>query len=250
MADVDMSMGEHIDELRMRILKSICILAGFSILAFMQIDYITAIIFAPLDSSFCLNEMMHINQSLPEIINLKLSGQFNLHIKTAVFSGFVISVPFILWQIWGFIRPAVEENVERRGGLLVIQVSLLFFVGLSFGYFLITPLAVNFLLNYSLSDNIANFITVDSYLSTIINLSLAAAFVFQLPHIVYILAHMRLLTSAMMRKNRKYALVAIFIISAIITPPDIFSQILIAIPFYLLYEYSIKIVQRIEYSNS
>ncbi len=249
MADVDMSLGEHIDELRIRIIKSICILVGFSILAFTQIDYITAIIFAPLDSDFWLNELMHINQSLPEIINLKLSGQFNMHIKTAFFSGFVISVPFILWQIWGFIRPAVEGNVERRGGLLVLQVSLLFFVGLSFGYFLIAPLAVNFLLNYSLSDNIANFITVDSYLSTVINISLAAAFVFQLPHIVYVLAQIRLLTSAMMRRNRKYALVAIFIISAIITPPDIFSQILIAIPFYLLYEYSIKIVKRIEDSN-
>ncbi len=250
MADVDMSLGEHIDELRMRIIKSICIVIGLSLLAFTQIDYITAIIFAPLDRSFWLNELMHINQSSPEIINLKLSGQFNLHIKTAIFTGIVISVPFILWQIWGFIRPAVEENVGRRGELLVLQVTSLFFVGLSFGYFFIAPLAVNFLLNYSLSDNIANFIAVDSYISTIINISLASAFVFQLPHIVYVLAQMRLLTSALMRRNRKYALVAIFIISAIITPPDVFSQILIAIPFYLLYEYSIKIVQRIECSYS
>ncbi len=250
MADIDMSLGEHIDELRMRIIKSVGIVIGLSILAFTQVDYITAIIFAPLDRSFWLNDLMHINQSSPEIINLKLSGQFNLHIKTAVFSGFVVSVPFVLWQIWGFIRPAVEDNVGSKGEWLVLQVTSLFFLGLSFGYFLIAPLAVNFLLNYTISDNIANHITVDSYLSTIINISLAAAFVFQLPHVVYVLAQMRLLTSVMMRRYRKYALVVIFIISAIITPPDIISQILIAIPFYLLYEYSIRIVQKIEYSDS
>lgn len=253
-----MELGEHIDELRRRVLWSLASLLLFSIIAFMLKEQLIDIIFAPSQPDFILNRWMQalsrwlslpefsINPTPPSIVNTKMAGQFNLHIKASVCAGLICSVPVLLYQIWAFVRPALSLEVQRACRLLIFQVAILFFVGLLFGYIFISPLAINFLTNYNFSDNISNLIEVPSYLSTVINISLSAAFIFQLPHVVFVLAKLGILTSEAMRKYRRLAIVAIVIVSAVITPPDIFSQVLIAIPFYTLYECGIAIAQREE----
>ncbi len=257
-----MNLAGHINELRNRVLWSLGALLLFSVVAFMLKEQLIDIIFAPSQPDFILNRIFgriaellslpefSINNTPPDIVNTKMAGQFNLHIKASVVAGFICSFPVLLYQIWAFVKPALSLEVQRACRMLIFQVALLFFVGLTFGYIFISPLAINFLTNYNFSDNISNLIEVPSYLSTVINISLAAALIFQLPHIVFVLARIGLLTSSMMRKYRRLALVAIIITSAIITPPDIFSQVLIAVPFYALYEYGITIARREERRRS
>ncbi|MFR9537470.1 MAG: twin-arginine translocase subunit TatC [Rikenellaceae bacterium] len=260
--DVDMELGGHIDELRHRVLISLGSVVLFSTIAFILKENMIEVIFAPSKADFIFNRWMFalserllqptlaINQGVLDIVNTKMAGQFNLHLKASIVAGIVCSMPVILWQLWAFIKPAISANVQRRSDWMILQVMLLFFVGLLFGYTFISPLAINFLVNYNFSDNITNLIEVPSYLSTVINISLAAAFIFQLPHLVFVLSRIGVLSSAAMKKYRRIAIVIIVTISAIITPPDIFSQVLIAIPFYALYECGIIVAQREERRKS
>ncbi len=256
--DIDMDFTGHIEELRSRLIKAIVALLLFAVVAFMLKEQLIEVIFAPSKPGFTFNRWMlalserlslpalAINQSPIEIINTKMAGQFNLHIKSSIFAGFVCSMPYLLYQLWAFVRPALSPEIIKVGGRMMFQVTLLFFVGLTFGYLFISPLAINFLASYNFSSNIENLIEAPSYLSTVINIALAASLIFQLPHLVFLLARIGILTSASMRRYRHLAIVIIVILSAIITPPDIFSQLLIALPFYMLYEYGIIIAQREE----
>ncbi len=253
-----MSFGDHIDELRLRVIRSIGVLLVLSVGAFMLKEQLIDIIFAPSQPDFILCRLLRwlsqslslpefaINQTPLDIVNTKMAGQFNLHIKASIIAGFICSVPYLLWELWGFVKPALSEELQRACRRLVWQVVLLFFVGLLFGYIFISPLAINFLANYNFSDNIENLIEVPSYISIVINISLAASMIFQLPHVVFVLARIGILTSESMRQYRRLALAAIVILSAIITPPDVFSQVLIAVPFYALYECGIFVAQREE----
>lgn len=257
-SDIDMELGDHLDELRHRVLVSLSTVALFSIVAFILKENMIDIIFAPSKADFIFNRWMltlsewlslpdlAINQGALDVVNTKMVGQFNLHLKASIVSGLVCSMPVILWQLWGFVKPAISEKMQRKSDWMILQVLLLFFLGLLFGYTFISPLAINFLVGYNFSDNITNLIEVPSYLSTVINISLASAFIFQLPHLVFILSRLGVLSSHTMKKYRRIAIVIIVVISAIITPPDIFSQILIALPFYLLYECGIVIASREE----
>lgn len=254
----DMSVGEHIDELRVRIIRSVVILLVFTIVAFIYKGIVLDIIFAPMNNDFPTNrffawlasesgvDALRINSGDVNIVNTKMAGQFNLHIKSSLMGALILSVPFLLWQVWGFVKPALTEEVQKRTQYFVIQTSIWFFIGLAFGYFLIAPLAVNFLTSYDVSASITNMIDVGSYLSCVLGVSFAAALIFQLPLIVRLLSSIGLLKSSLMRKYRKVAFAIIIVVSAIITPPDVFSQILIAIPLYGLYEYGIVIAMKIE----
>ncbi len=256
-----MELTEHLDEVRSRLIRSALALLLFAVVAFMLKEHLIAIIFAPAQPDFILNRLLHticeffalppltLNEIPVTVINTKMAGQFNLHIKASVFAAFVCSAPYLLYQVWAFVRPALSEDIVRQGTRMMFQVSLLFFVGLAFGYIFISPLAVNFLTNYNFSNSIENLIEVTSYISTVINISLASSLIFQLPHLVFVLARLGLVSSSAMREYRRLALVLIVIVSAVITPPDIFSQLLIAMPFYLLYEWGIRIAQREERRN-
>ncbi len=256
--DVDMDLGGHLNELRHRVIISLVAVVVFAVIAFILKDTLIDIIFAPSQSDFVINRWLFelsekfslpslaINQEPFGVVNTKMAGQFNLHIKASFVAGIVCGMPVLLWQLWAFIRPALDVKTQRKSNWLIPKVLMLFLIGLCFGYFLISPLAVNFLANYSFSGNIKNFIEVSSYLSTVLNISIAASLIFELPYLVLVLARLGLVTSAMMKKYRKLAIVIIFIFSAIITPPDVFSQILIALPFYLLYELSISLARREE----
>ncbi|MEG1649218.1 MAG: twin-arginine translocase subunit TatC [Rikenellaceae bacterium] len=254
----DMSVGEHINELRSRLIKSAIVLFVFAVVAFILKDDLINIIFGPTNADFITNRLfcqlgarfgideLCINQNVVTLVNTKMAGQFNMHIKMAFIAAIVFTVPFLLYQLWMFIKPALSNEVQKQCRLLVFQVSVWFFIGMAFGYYIVAPLAVNFLTNYQLSDQITNLIEVTSYLSSVMGVSLACAAVFQLPLLIKLLASIGILTSSMMRKYRKVSFAAIIILAAIITPPDVFSQVLVACPLYVLFEYGIIVAQKIE----
>lgn len=254
----DMSIGGHIDELRARIIRCVIFLLISATIFFIFKGSVLNVIFAPLEESFPTNkffawlsiitdvEAFKINTGNVTIINTKMAGQFNLHIKSSLIAAIIVSVPFILGQLWSFIKPAIPYETQLKTKYFVVQTSLWFFAGLLFGYFAIAPLTINFLTSYTVSTSITNMIDISSYLSNVMGVSFAAALVFQLPLIVKLLSTIGILHSSLMKKYRKIAFVIIIIVSAIITPPDVLSLILLAIPLYGLYEYGITIAVGIE----
>ena len=155
-------------------------------------------------------------------------------------SGFVASIPYILWEIWRFIKPALKEKERKNATGFVFYASALFIMGVLFGYYVVVPLSVNFLGSYQVSAAVANMISVDSFVGTVTNITLASGIVFELPILVYFLSSLGIITPEFMRKFRRHAVVVILVVAAIITPsPDITSQMLVAMPLYVLYEISI-----------
>jgi sec-independent protein translocase protein TatC len=176
-----------------------------------------------------------------------MAGQFNMHIFISIVTGLILTVPYFLWELWRFIKPALSENERKHSGGFVIITSFLFLIGVVFSYFLIVPLTINFLGTYYVSENVENYFTLSSYINTITSLTFATGIVFELPVMVYFLTRIGILTPKFLKKYRRHAIVIILIIAAIITPPDVFSQTMVAIPLYLLFEISIyicKIVYR------
>lgn len=180
------------------------------------------------------------------VINTSLAGQFNLHMKVSFVTGLVLAMPYVLWEFWRFVKPALTEREIAATHRFVFWVSCFFFTGLLFGYFIIVPLSVSFFINYEASASIVNMIDVGQYLSTVMVASLASALVFQLPLVVYFLTRMGLVSSAFLRRYRRHAFVVLLTVAAIITPPDIFSLVLVIIPLYWLYELSIRLAARTE----
>jgi len=176
-----------------------------------------------------------------ELLNSKMAGQFSLHISLSLIAGVVFSFPFILREIWAFVSPGLTFKEREKSVAFISISSLLFFLGAAFGYFLIVPLSVQFLSNYIVSDQIINFIETSSYLSTIASIILACGFLFELPIVIYFLSRAGLVTPAFMKTYRRHAWIIILIISSIITPPDVFSQVIVSIPVALLYELSVLI---------
>jgi sec-independent protein translocase protein TatC len=176
-----------------------------------------------------------------EIISIKMAGQFTMHILVSLIAGLVIGFPFVFNEFWKFVAPALHSKERKHARGAVLASSFLFLTGVLFGYFLITPLTIHFLGSYSVSGEVANQINLISYVSTMTSVVLATGVIFELPILVFFLTKIGILTPQFMRKYRKHSIVVIFVGSAIITPPDIFSQILVSIPLLLLYEVSIFI---------
>lgn len=184
------------------------------------------------------------------VINTSMAGQFNLHMKISFITGLVLAMPYVLWEFWRFVKPALNGREIAATRRFVFWVSCSFFLGLLFGYFVLVPLSVSFFINYQASTSIVNLIDVSEYLSTVIVASLASALVFQLPLLVYFLTRMGLVSAAFLKRYRRHAFVGLLVIAAIITPPDIFSLILVIIPLYWLYELSIRLASRVERKQS
>lgn len=255
----EMTFFEHLDALRPHLVRGVLALLIIAVASFFFKEIIiNHILFGPGSPDFATNkllckiggilgiEALCINQTHFNIINTRMAGQFNLHMTVSIVTALVITVPYLMWELWQFIKPALSHQERRKSNLFVLYVSLCFFSGLAFGYFIIAPLTVNFLTGYRASEVITNMIDVTSYLSTVITVSIACALVFQLPILIYFLSRMGIITTAFLRKYRKHAIVVMLIFSAIITPPDLFSQILVAVPLIILYEFSIKIAYRNE----
>lgn len=254
-----MTFWGHLEELRGHLIRSAASIGVFAALAFLNKEFLfSKIILAPKETYFFTNRMfcsladrlnipvLCINAKPVEIINIDMAGQFTTHIITSLVVGLLLSIPYLVWEIWRFIRPGLtpKEQANSRGAVLVI--SGLFITGALFAYFLIVPLAVNFLGSYQVSSMVANQIALRSYISTVTTLTLATGLVFELPVFVYFLSRVGILTPSVMKKQRKLAFVLIVVLSAIITPPDVFSQILVCLPLFVLYELSINISARVE----
>jgi sec-independent protein translocase protein TatC len=250
----EMSFLDHVEELRWHLIRSTAVVLVFSIVAFFMKNLIfNVILFAPKNPDFityrffckvsrffgteglCIGDIPFTLQSLA------MAEQFSVHIWTSITVGFILAFPFIIWEVWKFISPGLYEK-ERKGAKTFIFISsFLFFLGVLFGYYVVTPLSVNFLGSYSISDMVTRNIKIDSYISLVRSSLLASGLIFELPIIMFFLTKMGLITPEFLKKYRKHALVLVLILAAIITPPDIISQIIVAIPILILYEVSIYI---------
>lgn len=190
-------------------------------------------------SSFCDDELPFRIQSR------NVSGQFSAHLWTSVLAGFIVAFPYIIFEFWRFVSPGLYENERKNARGFIFIASLLFFCGVLFGYYIVTPLSINFLANYSVSDQIFNDFDLSSYIGLLRASVLASGLIFELPIIIYFLAKVGVITPAFLKKNRKIALVLVLSLSAIITPPDIASQIIVSIPILILYEISIIIAKMV-----
>ncbi len=250
----EMTFLEHLEELRWHIIRSAIavVVLGTVIFFFPKFlfdtvllgparpDFITFKVFCSMGKTFgtqafCIEKM-------PFIIQVrKLSDQFTYHIIGSAVAGLVVAFPYIFWELWRFVLPGLHEHERRYSRGAVLFVSVLFLAGVSFGYFVIAPISVNFLANYKVSDIIQNEIDMTSIASTVIMLTLFSGVMFQLPIVIFFLTKTGLISPQVLRRYRRHAFVIILIIGAIITPPDVFSQLLVSLPVYLLFEISISI---------
>jgi sec-independent protein translocase protein TatC len=254
----EMSFLEHLEELRWHIIRSILAIVIFMILAFIFKNFIFGkIILGPKSPDFITNRLLCqlgellkttalcINTKPLNLISIKMSGQITTHITVAMVAGLILAFPVILWEFWQFFKPALKANEARYAKGAVFAASMLFFVGVLFGYFMLAPLSIHFLSSYEVDPSVVNQINIRSYIGTLTSVCLATGLVFELPIIAFFLTKIGLITPSFMKKYRKHAIVVIFIVAAIITPPDVFSQTLVAIPLLILYEVSILISSRV-----
>lgn len=254
----EMTFGEHLDELRKILIRVALVFALLFIVLFTMKGVVLKVVFAPITPEFPTNRLftwlatamgsdaLNIHPENVQLFNNKMAGQFMLHIKSSVVGALVVAFPFLIWQLWLFVKPALPPHQRKQSIRYVLETPIWFILGLLFGYYVLAPLAINFLGNYSVSEEISNIIDVGSYMSTVLGVTFAAALAFQLPLLIRLLATIGLITSESMRQYRKVAVVALLVFAAIITPPDVVSQILIFVPCYALYEYGITIAKHIE----
>lgn len=254
----EMSFLQHLEELRWHIIRAFLSIIIFAIIAFINKDFIfDTIIFNPKTSDFWTNRMfdklalltgidsLRINTKELQLISIKMADNFMTHIWTSIIAGLIISSPYVFFEVWRFISPALYEKERNHSGGAVFYMSVLFILGVLFGYFLIVPLSIHFLGSYTISDEVINQINMRSYISTVTSISLASGVIFELPIFVYFLSKIGILTPALMKNYRRHAYVALLLLSAIITPPDVFSQIMVCFPLVILYEIGIVISRRV-----
>jgi len=253
----EMSFLDHLEELRWHLIRSVLAIVIVATAAFIFKDFIfDVLLFGPKNkdfityrwfcslsqslgqgSSFCIEELPFRIQSRT------MAGQFSAHLWTSVLAGFIVSFPYIIFEFWKFISPGLYEKERKNARGFIFIASLLFFIGVLFGYYIVTPLSINFLGNYSVSNEIFNDFDLSSYIGLLRASVLASGIIFELPIIIYFLTRVGIVTPEFLRKNRKISLVLVLSLSAIITPPDIASQIIVSIPILILYEVSIIIAK-------
>lgn len=188
---------------------------------------------------FCFTEVPF------EVLNMRMSGQFQMHLWVSLIGGLILAFPYVFWEIWRFIKPGLHEKEQRSSRGIIFYITLLFLLGVLFGYYIIVPLSVQFLGGYVVSLEVVNRIDLTSYISMISSVTLATGLLFQLPIAVYFLSKLGLVTPELLKAYRRHAIVVILLLSAIITPPDIASQILVTLPVLVLYQISILVSRRI-----
>ncbi|WP_245759908.1 twin-arginine translocase subunit TatC [Thermoflavifilum thermophilum] len=254
-----MSFFDHLEELRWHIIRSLIAVLIAATLVFIFIhqiyndiimgpthpEFITYRILCQIDRALHLGNKLCLQSLDIHFQNLEVSGQFMLSLTSSVVMGVIVSVPYILWEFWRFIKPALTPQEIRYARGIVFWTSLLFFLGVSFGYFLIAPYALTFFANYKISNQFENIFTVQSYLSMLSQLVIGLGCIFELPILVYFLTKIGLVTPRFLKTYRRHAILVIVILAAFIAPPDITSQLIIAFPLYLLYELSITISARV-----
>lgn len=261
--NAEMTFLDHIEALRWHLIRAIIVLVVAAIVVFFNIEWIfDHIILGPAHSDFVsyrwlctFGKWLHIEDALClgdvnlQFQNTELSGQFMMSFSSSFLIGFIVAFPYVFWEFWRFIRPALKENELRQAKGIVFWSSLLFLTGVLFAYYVIAPFTINFFANYTLSPIFKNIITIANYYDTMSDLVLGMGLVFNLPVVVFFLSRIGILTPTLMRKQRRYAIVIIMFLAAIITPPDWFSIWLVAIPLLILYQVSIAISSKAEKSR-
>lgn len=257
--EAGMSFLDHLEQLRWHLLRSVSAVFVFTVLAFLskgfvfgklilgpsKVDFITYTTLCRISDALslpalCIDELPFIIQSR------QMTGQFSMHMTSSLVVGLIAAFPYLFWEIWRFISPGLHLKERNAARGAVFFVSLLFFMGAAFGYFVLAPLSINFLSNYQVDPSIMNEFDITSYISTLSMLVIASAIMFQLPVVIYFLSMSGLITSTWLRSYRRHAIVVILVLSALITPPDIISQLLISMPILVLYEVGINIAKRLE----
>lgn len=251
----EMSFLDHLEELRWHLIRATLAIVIIGVGAFLMKDFIfDTVIFGPkkmsfptyrlfcdiatrigVESAFCAD-------SLPFTIqNRTMAGQFSAHIWTSIWAGFIVGFPYVLYELWQFISPGLYEKERKYSRGFILVASLLFFLGVLFGYYVVAPLSINFLGTYQVSQEVQNEIDISSFISTVRASVIACGIMFELPIIIFFLTKVGLVTPETLKKYRKIALVIVLIVSAVITPPDVASQIIVAVPVMVLYQVSIYI---------
>lgn len=251
----EMSFLDHLEELRWILVRSAFAITIAAIVVYFFSDFIfDQIIFGPTSADFvtyrffcdlshnlgfadaiCVTEMPFIIQ------NTDMEGQVNIFVWICILGGFILAFPYILWEFWKFIRPALYEKERRNAKWFILISSILFFLGVLFGYYVVVPMSVNFFATFTVSSIVKNQFSVDSYISMVKTSVIASGLYFELPIVIFFLSKLGLVTPEFLRKYRKWGIVIILIVAAIVTPPDVVSQVLVAIPMLLIYELSIYI---------
>jgi sec-independent protein translocase protein TatC len=258
--EAEMSFFDHLEALRWHLIRAVIAVMVFGIAAFWNFHWIfNTIVMGPFHPDFWSFKMMcslskvfslkgfcidHING---HIINTEMAGQFLLQINTSFLIGIILGIPYILWEIWKFIKPALLEKERKAASGFVFYASILFIIGILFGYYILVPESVAFLAGYTVSDTINNQFTISSYLSIVGTITLLTGILFELPIVIYILASIGILTGTFMRRTRRYAIIIIMVVGAIVSPsPDILTTTLATIPLLILYEVGILVASTVE----
>lgn len=258
-AQKEMSFFDHLDELRKNILRSVVSIIIVGVVLFMLKDFVfDKIIFAAKNTQFAsyrftcwLSDALGMGESIClkptnfTLITTQLGEAFILHLKVSVVGGFIVAFPYVFYEFWKFISPGLLPEEQKYTKGVVFVCSFLFLTGVLFGYFVISPFAINFLAGYGINE-VSNTVTISSYVNYMIMFTLPTGLAFELPLVVYYLAKLGIVTPAFMRQYRRHAFVILLVLAAIITPPDVITQVLIGMPLYFLYEVSIKIAAREE----
>jgi len=256
----EMSFVEHLDELRSHLFRSaVAVAMGAIVVGIFHNFIVKNILMGPTHQDFAtyrflchLSERWGLGTKLcMNHINVKMqstavTGQFDVFFNIILIGGFIVAFPYVFWQFWKFTKPALTQKELRNTRGVIFWVSLLFFIGVLFGYFLIAPYTINFFSNFEIDENIQNIWTVTSYFNTIVPLILGAGLAFQLPLVMYFLAKIGIVSAAYLRRVRKYAILIMLIVASMITPPDMLSPIVCTLPLMLLYEISILLCVKVE----
>jgi sec-independent protein translocase protein TatC len=260
----EMSFIEHLDELRKHIFRSvIALVIGALAIAYFNDIVIKKVLMGPTHADFptytylCkLGHKLGFENTLClEEIHVKMqstvvTGQFSVFMNIVLIGGFIVAFPYIFWQFWLFVKPALKKNEMKKTSKVIFWVSFLFFTGVFFGYFVIAPYTIHFFANFTIDDNIENIWTLTSYFDTITPLILGSGIAFQLPLVLYFLAQIDIVSSNFLKKYRRHSILIIVILVSIITPPDMLSTIICSIPLVLLYEISILLCLKVEKNKS
>lgn len=248
-----LSFLQHLEELRWRLARAAAVVIVVAIVIFFFTEWIVNHIFLNLTQpdfvtfrllceylSICVTEIKLSLQST------EMTNQFSTNMMLSIVGGLVVAFPYIFWELWGFVKPGLRQNESSAVKGITFYISILFFIGILFGYFVISPLCVQFFGNYTMSDGIINNFKINSYISIIVSTTFYSGLLFLMPVIIYIFTKLGLLSSRYLKKYRKHAIVMVLILSAVITPPDFFSQVIVSIPIFILYEIGIIVAKRVE----
>ena len=236
--DKEMSFWDHLEELRGTLFRSILVLCLFAVLGFIFKKPLFWVVLRPASPDFVIYKILGWNFSL-EMINVEVAAQFFVHLSAAFGAALILAFPYIVWELWRFIAPALYEKERKAVGGAFLMATGFFYLGVAAGYFLVLPACVQFFMNYSVSSMVTNSITIGSYMSMFTSTVLMVGIAFEFPTVIWALSRIGVLDRGMLKKGRRYAIVAVLIGAAIVTPADPLSMMVVAAPLYLLYELSI-----------